>query len=81
MIGRTKSLFSNERQFLRDSITTELECYRITADLVCIHGISAGSEIFFNGLGAVIEGQYFFQSEILFDISDGTADFLELVNR
>lgn len=68
-IGIRKSFFKNLRQFLRDSIAVNLSAFRSVIDLICVHGVLNGKEIFWNGVGQRSDAQLQFRSEVLFEIA------------
>ncbi len=81
VVGKTKWFFEDDRQFLRNSTTKHLDLYRVMSNLICIHGIHDGSEVFYNGLGRKVDGQWYLDSGIMFNIFEVTSDFIELVKE
>ncbi len=81
LLGMRKGFFKRARQFLRDTITRDSSAFRCVVDLICIHGVDAGHERFWNALGAELGPQLHLQSEIQYDLSTNTNDFAQLVDR
>jgi len=80
-IGIKKGLFSNRRNFLRKTITQNLQAFRVVNDMVSIHGIHDGRERFWNGLGEESDPQFHLQSEILYEISQIADAFVAVLDE
>ncbi len=78
-VGVRKRPFSNRRQFLRDTITKNPSSYRSVIDMVCVGGFHERRERFWNGLGGETDIQFHTDSEIKFDIIEGTEAFVALL--
>lgn len=78
-IGITRFPFTNRRQFLRNVITQKLSAFKIVNDLVCIHGVYDGREVFWNGLGAEEHPQWHLKSEIQYDLGNHTSEYIKLL--
>lgn len=78
-VGVRKRPFSNRRQFLRDTITKNPSSYRSVIDMVCVGGFHERQERFWNGLGGETDIQFHTDSEIKFDIIEGTEAFVALL--
>jgi hypothetical protein len=81
MLGMRKGFFKNGRQFLRDTITRDPSAFRCVVDLICIHGVDAGRERFWNAIGAELGPQLHLQSEIQYDLSNSTNSFAQMVDQ
>jgi hypothetical protein len=80
-IGIKKFPFINKRQFLRRVVTKKLSAFRGVNDLVCIHGVHNGCEIFWNGLGAEEHPQWHLKSEIQYDLGENTSEFIKFLKN
>jgi len=80
LLGMRKGFFKRGRQFVRDTITRDSSAFRCVVDLICIHGVDAGRERFWNALGAELGPQLHQQSEIQYDLSTNANDFAQLVD-
>lgn len=80
VLGIKKSFFTNRRNFLRMELAKNPSAFRAVIDMICIHGIHDGKEVFWNGLGGESDGQYHLQSEVMFEISEVAGPFTELLN-
>ena len=69
-IGLRKRLFSNRRQFLRDTIVSDLSAYHAVIDLICIEGIHEGKLKNWNGFGVEASLQFYHESEIMFRLKN-----------
>lgn len=69
-IGLRKRLFSNRRQFLRDTIVSNISAYHAVIDLICIEGIHEGKLKNWNGFGVEASFQFYFESEIMFRLKN-----------
>ncbi len=78
-VGVRKRPFSNRRQFLHDTITKNPSSYRSVIDMVCVGGFHERQERFWNGLGGETDIQFHTDSEIKFDIIEGTEAFVALL--
>jgi len=78
-LGIRKGFFSDRRQFLRDTITSKASAFRAVIDMVCIHGVHDGHESFWNGLGGESDPQLHLQSEVMFEISQVAAAFVNML--
>jgi hypothetical protein len=67
-IGQSKGILRNPRQWMRDQVTGGPAAWRACADLICLHGVVIGSELFWNALGASEQPSCYLSSEILFDL-------------
>ena len=69
-IGLRKRLFSNRRQFLRDTIVSDISAYDAVIDLICIEGIHEGELKIWNGFGVEVSLQFYHESEIMFKLKN-----------
>lgn len=80
-VGIKKGFFSNKRQFLRDRITQDMSAFYSVLDLICIHGIHNGRELFWDALGNDADPQCHLHSEIQYDLSLNVEPLLSVLNK
>ena len=78
-IGMTRFPLTDKRHWLRRIITQKLSAFRVVNDLVCIHGVYDGHEVFWNGLGAEEHPQWHLKSEIQYDLGGSTSAFAKFL--
>src|SRR5688572_4525520 len=66
---------------LRDKITRDSAAFRCVVDQICIHGVDASGERFWNALGAELGPQLHLQSEIQLHLSTHTNRFAQLLDQ
>ena len=64
--GIRKPFFTNRRQFLRDIITCDPSAFQAVVDLICIHSVRQGREVFWDADGEESAPQLWLESEVMY---------------
>lgn len=80
--GIRKPLFANRRQFLRDVITCDPTAFQAVADLICIHGVRRGREVFWDVEGEEATPQLWLESEVMYRLEtpETTEAFVDMLS-
>ena len=84
--GIRKPIFANRRQFLRDVITCDPAAFQTVVDLICIHSVRQGREVFWDAGGEEAAPQLWLESEVMYRIetprtTEAFVDMLSTVHR